>query len=182
MKPNYYIDFTVDGDEDTASHALLPQVYRILHGAFGKSGNNFAVSFPSSKNGKSRTVGNIIRIFSSEENDLKWLLINIKDHFIIRDYTKIGDINKSPVNSKWATWARVRVQKNDGVNRNATIERAINNPFFEIVSQSGHGFALRFSKLIGSPQLNDCQPNSYGLASGGNRRGDGANLFSLPDF
>ena len=184
MKANYYIDFSaIEGGEDMPLHAALLKAYQVLHGAFGNSGGKYAVAFPEAKNGAvRRSVGGVIRVFAESSADIYQLLEKVRGHHVMRDYVRMSAVKDVPVDfaGEWVSWQRVRVQRRDGVNRTKTVDRAAKTPFFEIRSSAGHVFALRIAAIKSRPQTTDFTPNSYGLASGGNRAGIGCNAFSLP--
>jgi len=183
MKAKCYVDFEAIGDDpDIPQHAVLSKAYRVLHGAFGGSGGKYAVAFPGAKEGKSRSVGNVIRVFADSSAELYSLLEKVRGHHVMRDYARVTMPQDVPedFSGEWMSWQRIRVQKKEGVNRVATIKRANESPYFEVMSSSENSFPLRIHKVKADPQLEDFTPNSYGLSTGGNRKGDGQNLFSLP--
>lgn len=183
MKPKYYLDFIAnDCIEDTPVFAILGRVYRVLHGAFGGSEGSYAVAFPTAKSGPKRTTGSTIRVFSSSATKLHELIEKVHKHYIVRDYVVYGAVKSVPdnFNGKWQTWLRVRVQKTVGINKDKNIERALKSPYFDFSSSGGQGFALRMLVKDAFPQIEECFPNSYGLSVGGNLRGEGKNIFSVP--
>ena len=184
MKPKHYLDFiAIDGGEDAPSFVSLGKAYRVLHGAFGGSGGKYAIALPAAHAGATkRTTGGVIRVFASSPADLYELLEKVRGHRIIRDYVRLGVVQDVPedFNGKWQTWQRVQVQKSAGVNREKTIERATKTPFFDFGSSGGGTFPLRVIVRDAAPQVEEATPNSYGLAAGGNLRGDGRNMFSVP--
>lgn len=183
MKAKCYVDFSVVGDDaDNPQYAVLSRIYRVIHGVFGGSNGSYAVAFPKAKTGKARSVGNVIRVFASSVSDIYALLEKIRTHHVLRDYARISMPQDVPDNfaGEWVSWQRIRVQKRAGINREATIIRATKSPYFDILSSSGHGFALRVCKVKSPPQTDDFIPNSYGLSVNGNRKGDGQNIFALP--
>lgn len=185
MKPNSYIDFEAVPQDGEPNYSVLAKAAHVLHGAFTGSLGKYAISFPSAKIGEGyRTTGSVIRVFSSSCDDLYDLMKLVGGHITIRDYMRITIPRDVPsdFNGKWHAWIRVRVQKKEGANRDKTIVRAQQSPFFEIGSGSGNRFAMRFISVPGSRQLDDCTPNSYGLAMRGNRVGVGKNMFYLPDL
>lgn len=183
MRAKCYVDFeAIGGGADMPQHAILSKAYRVLHGAFGGSGSKYAIAFPRAREGKSRSVGNVIRVFSDSSAELYALLEKVRGHHVMRDYARVSMPQDVPddFSGEWMSWQRIRVQKKDGINRIATIKRASESPYFEVLSSSENSFPLRIQKVKANPQLKDFTPNSYGLSTGGNRKGEGLNLFSLP--
>lgn len=182
MKARCFVDFEAIADPDTPGHAVLSRAYRVLHGAFGGSAGKYAIAFPGARNGRSRSVGNVIRVFANSSAELYALLEKVRVHHVLRDYVRISMPQDVPVDFSggWVSWQRIRVQKKEGVNRVATIKRASDSPYFEIMSSSANSFPLRIQKVKADPQLADFTPNSYGLSTGGNRKGEGLNMFALP--
>lgn len=182
MKANSFIDFESIG-EGGQQHAVLSSAYKVLHGVFGGSGGKYAVAFPGARNGKKRrSVGGVIRVFAGSSADIYALLEKVKEHHVMRDYMRVSMPRDVPTDfsGEWVSWQRIRVQRREGVNRDKAIERATSSPYFEIKSSSGDVFALRFTANKALPKKEDFIPNSYGLASGGNRLGVGENIFALP--
>ena len=183
MRANCFLDIEALGaGEDMPHYAVLSKAYHVLHGAFGGNKGKYAVAFPNARQGRTRTIGNVIRVFSETNADLYALIEKVKGHHLMRDYVRLSLPRDVPTdfNGKWMTWRRVRIQKKEGVNRDKTIKRANESVFFEIRSSGGNFFPLRLCSEPAKPQLTDFVPNSYGLASGGNLKGVGLNLFSLP--
>ncbi|MDX8399937.1 MAG: type I-F CRISPR-associated endoribonuclease Cas6/Csy4 [Gallionellaceae bacterium] len=184
MKAKSYIDFeALEGGEDMPSYAVLAKAYHVLHGAFGGCDGKYAVAFPCSKSGlRQRTVGSVIRVFAETSADLYSLLEKVRGHHLMRDYMRVNMPQDVPENfaGEWMSWQRVRVQKKEGLNRAATIERAEKSPYFDLRSSKGSVFQMRIYAKKAKPQIEGFTPNSYGLATGGNRQGVGLNLFSLP--
>lgn len=182
MRAKCYVDFEAIGGEDVPQYAVLSKAYHVLHGAFGGSEGKYAVAFSGAKQGKSRSVGNVIRVFADSSAELYALLEKVRGHHVMRDYARVSMPQDVPddFSGEWMSWQRIRVQKKEGINREATIKRANESPFFDVMSSSGKSFPLRISKTKANPQLDDFTPNSYGLSTCGNRKGEGQNLFSLP--
>lgn len=185
MKPQSYLDFEAVPQDGESNYSALAKAVHVLHGAFAGHTGKYAISFPSAKIGEGyRTTGCAVRVFASSCEDLYDLLKRVGGHTTIRDYMRVTIPRDVPENftGKWRAWVRVRVQKKAGINRDKTLSRAKESPFFEIASSSGCRFAMRFTSVPGSRQINDCTPNSYGLATQGNRAGMGENLFYLPEL
>ena len=185
MKPQSYLDFEAIPQDGEPGYAALAKAVHVLHGAFSKHPNKYAIAFPTARAGEGyRTTGSTVRVFASSCDELYELLKLIGGHFTIRDYMRMTVPRDVPenFNGKWRAWIRIRVQKKEGINRDKTITRAKQSPFFEIASSSGNRFSMRFTSLLGTRQVDECQPNSYGLASLGNRIEAGRNMFYLPEL
>jgi hypothetical protein len=185
MKPQSYLDFEAIPQDGAPGYSALAKTVHVLHGAFSGNQGKYAIAFPSAKIGEEyRTAGCVIRVFASSCDDLYDLMKLVGGHVTIRDYMRVTIPRDVPenFNGKWHAWIRVRVQKKEGINRDKTVARAQKSPFFELASSSGNRFAMRFITLPGSRQTGDCKPGSYGLASQGNRAGNGKNLFYLPEL
>ena len=114
MKAKCYVDFEAIGDDpDIPQHAVLSKAYRVLHGAFGGSGGKYAVAFPGAKEGKSRSVGNVIRVFADSSAELYSLLEKVRGHHVMRDYARVTMPQDVPedFSGEWMSWQRIRVQK-----------------------------------------------------------------------
>ncbi len=179
MKAQCFIDITALGtDEDTSKYVVLNKLLHILHGAFNKDDvQKYAISFPESTQGKTRSVGGKIRIFAEKSMDLYQLIENVKSHHVMRDYAQLSMPKDIPIdfNGSYSTWLRIRVQKKEGLNKEKTIKRATESPFIEMYSSSGNLFQLRFMRMNATKQISNFIPKSYGLASR-------ENMFSLPDI
>jgi hypothetical protein len=185
MKPQSYLDFEAIPHDGEPNYSALAKAVHVLHGVFSGNPEKYAIAFPSAKIGEEyRTAGCVIRVFASSCDDLYDLMKLVGGHVTIRDYMRVTIPRDVPDNfsGKWRAWIRVRVQKEEGINRDKTVARAQKSPFFELASSSGNRFAMRFITLPGSRQTGDCKPGSYGLASQGNRAGNGKNLFYLPEL
>lgn len=185
MKPKSYLDFEAVPQDGEPGYAVLAKAAHVLHGAFSSRPGYYAISFPSAKIGEGfRSTGCVIRVFATSCEELYDLMKLVGGHITIRDYMRVTLPRDVPedFSGKWSAWIRVRVQGQDGPNRLKTISRANESPFFEVKSSGGSCFAMRFAKIPGARQVNSCKPNSYGLATRGNRARVGENLFYLPEL
>lgn len=185
MKPQSYLDFEAAPQDGEPGYAVLAKAIHVLHGFFAKSDGKYAIAFPNARFGEGyRSTGQSVRVFASSTDDLYDLVKAVGGHNLMRDYMRISIPRDVPADfrGQWRAWVRVRVQSAEGINRGKTIARAHASPVFEMRSSSGHQYVLRFVSIPGAKQVDDCQPNSYGLAVTGNRAGVGRNMFFLPEI
>lgn len=178
MKPTHYLDFELaEGtDTDVSSTVVANQVIKILHGAFREKKGHYAVSLPCTKPGVRSSTGNVLRIFSGSKESLALLIVNIQNHFYIRDYATIHRIESVPdkFSGEWIEYRRFRISTikmdrndSDGKASRKRLQRAseLGLPYFIIQSQSnGHRFSLVIEPRKGNSESITIEPDSYGFS------------------
>lgn len=185
MKPETYVDFEAIPMDEAPAYEMLGKAVKVLHGVFAGQANKYAIAFPNARMGKGRTTGVVVRVFASSLVDLYALMELVSENRMMRDYMRMTIPRKVPDNfsGQWEAWVRVRVQKKEGVNRDKTLRIAQSTPFFEMASTGNGGvFPLRIKRVHGTRQTTECTPNSYGLASMGNKIKEGENMFYVPSL
>jgi hypothetical protein len=183
MVPRWYVDLEVRSAEDdrTGSCRVLRGVALAqLHAVFVEYPGRFAVALALD----SRQL----RVFASSRDDLDILAGALEGRAWIRDYAMLSYPRMVPTDysGRWWTYRRFRVptertDRRTGGDKGALRLRrlryveAAKLEYFKIRSGSnGNTFTVIVERVPGSPQLSECAPNGYGLASA-------KNLFSLPE-
>lgn len=173
MQPNYYLDIRIldsaDDGELTLTH-LRNQIYSIVHGAFRKMPEKFALALEISPRQQRKMLAkeakynhpitpnyDVLRIFASEQDDLDQLVERIKGHWKIRDYAVLNHPVAVPIAkvTGWRCYFRFRLPTlkaepnflKNYPERESLHTKRLNKakklPYFKVISQStGQSFTV----------------------------------------
>lgn len=174
MRPHHSMAFAASGG-DRKGAIKLSRLFRQLHGVFSDIPETYAVALAPTQG--QAPCG--LRVFASSDEELERLLMLIEAPEL-----PPGDIRPVPEGfcGPWLKFTRYRIptrsqeRHSDGTLRERRLREADARalPWINMHSTTnGSAFRLYIDVKQGAPQLAECAPNSYGLASE-------ARDFSLP--
>jgi hypothetical protein len=183
MKPAWFVTVEVrgGGEESFGGERVVRGVaFGHLHSVFIEYPGRFALAVP-----KRRSA---VQVFASSREDLDILADGLLGRAWIRDYVRLSYPRAVPTDfsGQWWTYRRYRIptlrsdRKTGGQHgelHTRRLQKVVRDgmEYFQVRSSSnGHAFTVIVEQLPGVPQVGECTPSGYGLASA-------TNMFSLPE-
>lgn len=169
MRPNHYVTIEIlRGTGGLSSPQVAGILLWELHGVFHQLPGRYAIAL-------TKPTFSGVRVFASSRDDLDVLHQTLQGKNVVKNYCRFGYPQIVPDNydGAWKSYARYRIpsrkaERNEGgMLRLKRIEHADKNglPYFILKSQSnGQSFGLYVNPQPGKPNVDDCRPDSYGLA------------------
>lgn len=178
MIPRFFVDLRLNGVDESGGLSIpvmANQAFRILHGAFRNAPGEYALALPKCKPGKGSTVGDVLRVFASDEAKVTELLANISGHHFIRDYCSISAIQQVPDDfaGPWMRFRRFRPSNKNAGRKTEELtlrekrmafaaEKKL--PYFLVSSHTNsHSFSVFVQVEEGEQGAMEAQPDNYGL-------------------
>lgn len=210
MQANFYLDVRIlptGDDTDLQIEHIRNQIYAVLHGCFRHKPHTFALALARSSKGEVEAIQriqegreqpkarrrypvyDILRIFAPMLADLQWLRQELQQHWKVRGYAEVKEVQQVLQTDAWQSFRRFRipVEKHDrkleynqqqGIKslHERRLEQAKLLPYLRVKSKSTDG--QQFTVIVDVQQAEhagDGLPDGYGLARA-------SQPFALPHF
>lgn len=167
MQPRYYFDIAI---QPGFSGPVMDMLMNTLHLAFARSDRQYAVAWPYAQRGKRRSLGSIVRVFSSSRDALDDLVTCVSSASVVDQYCAIMPIRSVPADFEgdWLEYRRIRVPGRRSAFADARLKRleeAEKLPHFRVFSRStGQRFPLFVDVIMHDAAADECRPDGYGLS------------------